>query len=439
MAQSCYQNKVASDSTNDYSVEYFDTYKVLTNLITNERYALVCNRNGTSADLTSGFHAVVDTPLTAVGVDTELDVLPFFELLGISDKVKSAKPSINVTSPCYNGISDGPNGTITIDAIFTSSTSGSTSTGPKYISVSTGNTNLTPLQQTSWIVYVAHFFDMEEYGQQVYDQIKQKYTCHKSNLANSGSKNIAWTTYDAAAKAWTLHNDPYTSTLIADAGMKLVSGGGNQSNVFQNLQDFQNALSTADFVIDDSATSNFKTDFAYSDWLNATGLSPGSKNTFIAEKNVYRTDNLINKNGFSDWPVRHSARADLAIADVIHMVYNTYEPTYNMTWLRGFALMRDPQFISNASYPSCTNTVARIDINSCSIGAFKPGAKVPTSPQTPESNEDASDGLSTGGKVGVAVGVVVGVVVVAVAGTFMYRKKKHRANPEGTFVRMNDM
>lgn len=82
-------------------------------------------------------------------------------------------------------------------------------------------------------------------------------------------------------------------------GMKLVSGGGNQSNVFQNLQDFQNALSTADFVIDDSATSNFKTDFAYSDWLNATGLSPGSKNTFIAEKNVYRTDNLINKNGFS--------------------------------------------------------------------------------------------------------------------------------------------
>lgn len=121
------------------------------------------------------------------------------------------------------------------------------------------------------------------------------------------------------------------------------------------------------------------------------------------------------------------------------MVYNTYEPTYNMTWLRGFALMRDPQFISNASYPSCTNTVARIDINSCSIGAFKPGAKVPTSPQTPESNEDASNGLSTGGKVGVAVGVVVGVVVVAVAGTFMYRKKKHRANPEGTFVRMNDM
>lgn len=80
LAQSCYQNKVASDSTNDYSVEYFDTYKVLTNLITNEKYALVCNRNGTSADLTSGFHAVVDTPLTAVGVDTELDVLPFFEV-----------------------------------------------------------------------------------------------------------------------------------------------------------------------------------------------------------------------------------------------------------------------------------------------------------------------------------------------------------------------
>lgn len=74
------------------------------------------------------------------------------------------------------------------------------------------------MQQASWIVFFAHFFDMEIYGQQVYDSIKQKYSCHKSNLAKSGSKNIAWTTYDALAKAWTVHNDPYTSTLINDAG-----------------------------------------------------------------------------------------------------------------------------------------------------------------------------------------------------------------------------
>lgn len=122
------------------------------------------------------------------------------------------------------------------------------------------------------------------------------------------------------------------------------------------------------------------------------------------------------------------------------MVYNTYEPTYSMTWLRGFALMRDPNFISNTTYPSCTNAVARIDLNSCGIGAFKPDATVPTSPQAPDSsNQDASNGLSTGGKIGVAVGVVVGVVVVAVIGTFMYRKKKHGANNEGTFVKMNDM
>jgi hypothetical protein len=141
---------------------------------------------------------------------------------------------------------------------------------------------------------------------------------------------------------------------------------------------------------------------------------------------------------YLDWSIRHSARADLAIADVIHMVYNTYEPTYTMTWLRGFALLRKPVFISSDSYPSCTNVVARIDTNSCFLGAFTPNGTVDTSPiKVP--GLDKSDGLTTGGKIGVAVGVVVGAVIVAVVGTFIYRKRKHRANNEGTFVKMNDM
>ncbi len=81
-------------------------------------------------------------------------------------------------------------------------------------------------------------------------------------------------------------------------GMKLVPAG-NQLPTYQNLKDFQTAISTADFVIDDTPTANFKTDFTYSDWLNATGFLPSSKYNFIADSHVFRTDNLINKNGFS--------------------------------------------------------------------------------------------------------------------------------------------
>lgn len=61
--------------------------------------------------------------------------------------MKSASPSANVTSPCFAGVSDGPANGTAIDAIFTTqSNSGVVGTGTQYISVSTGSTNLTPLQ-----------------------------------------------------------------------------------------------------------------------------------------------------------------------------------------------------------------------------------------------------------------------------------------------------
>lgn len=64
------------DTINRYSVEYFVTYKVLHNLITNEKYALVCCNNSL-ANLTSSYRAVINTPLNNVGVDIELNSLPF--------------------------------------------------------------------------------------------------------------------------------------------------------------------------------------------------------------------------------------------------------------------------------------------------------------------------------------------------------------------------
>lgn len=67
------------DSNNGFSVEYHETYKVLTNLITNEKYALVCCNNSLT-NFTTGYHAALNTPLNTVGIATELDSLPFFEV-----------------------------------------------------------------------------------------------------------------------------------------------------------------------------------------------------------------------------------------------------------------------------------------------------------------------------------------------------------------------
>ncbi|KAG2199441.1 hypothetical protein INT47_011553 [Mucor saturninus] len=404
-----------------------------------QKYALVCCNNSL-ANFTSGYHAVVNTPLNNVGVDNELNSLPFFELLTLSDKVLSARPSINVTSPCFNGITDGPNSTTTtIDAIFTSqANNGVVGMGTQYISVSADSSTLTPLQQSSWIIFIAHFFELESRGKEIYDIIAQMYTCHQSNLAKSGSKNIAWTTYDVVNNAWTLRADNYLTTLVKDAGMKLVTSNTSQSTTYKNVKDFQQALSTVDFVIDDTPAANFKTDFVYADWLNKAGLKPNNSASFIALKQVYRTDNLINKNGYSDFPVRGTARADLMISDIIHMVYSTYEPLYNMTWIRTFAQLNKPAFISNTSYPSCTDPVARISkTDVCSIGAFNPNSNSTNTPNQ-STGYGVHKSLSAGAKAGIAVGVIAVVAGLAMFGIFKYRRRSS-VPKEGTFVKMDDM
>lgn len=67
--------------------------------------------------------------------------------MGKGDTVKAISPSANVTSPCYAGITDGPNSTTTpIEAIFTSRSNGAVVNSTQYIGVSTGDVSLTPLQ-----------------------------------------------------------------------------------------------------------------------------------------------------------------------------------------------------------------------------------------------------------------------------------------------------
>lgn len=81
--------------------------------------------------------------------------------------------------------------------------------------------------------------------------------------------------------------------------MKLI-GKNNQTTTFSNLTLFHSALQNVEFIIDDSATANFKSDFTYGEWLSAGGLNPNTNTyAFLASQNVYRTDKLISTTGFS--------------------------------------------------------------------------------------------------------------------------------------------
>lgn len=79
--------------------------------------------------------------------------------------------------------------------------------------------------------------------------------------------------------------------------MKLISVN-DQTTVISNLTEFQNVLSSVDFVIDETPQGVFK-DFSFAGWLAAANLSPSATFNFINNKNVYRTDGLVNVKGYS--------------------------------------------------------------------------------------------------------------------------------------------
>jgi hypothetical protein len=90
------------------------------------------------------------------------------------------------------------------------------------------------------------------------------------------------------------------SILTVFTGMKLIGSSDSKTTVYSNLTQLHNVLKHVDYIIDDSAAANFKTEFAYGDWLTAAGFNPNSNTyAFLTSQNVWRTDGLISKTGFS--------------------------------------------------------------------------------------------------------------------------------------------
>lgn len=80
----------------------------------------------------------------------------------------------------------------------------------------------------------------------------------------------------------------------------LVQPNDAQSAEFTSLAVFHTAIGRAQYVIDTSDLSSINQ--TYDGWLNTGGFTTSSdvyNEAFISDKNVYRTDGLVNTNGYS--------------------------------------------------------------------------------------------------------------------------------------------
>lgn len=125
-----------------FTIEYKNYYKVVTNIITNQKYCLVGWNQVRPEDCPQD--SSFNVPIQEFNFDSDsYHAIPFIELLGIQTKLSGSVSVQNITSPC---IADGSQNTrITSPQMVLSSRS----VGLPYVSFSGNQDSLGPLEVTN--------------------------------------------------------------------------------------------------------------------------------------------------------------------------------------------------------------------------------------------------------------------------------------------------
>ncbi|KAI9306862.1 hypothetical protein BJ944DRAFT_262866 [Cunninghamella echinulata] len=408
-------NKINNDAGNGFSVLYNNWYKIIHNQKTNQSY-VVTFQGQKPPTLTEPFANAIyvnTTDIQSIGIMNANVAIPYLELLELNNKVTYTNDKESITSNCMASLAPTNTASLVI--------SNSTFVGNNITTISfSPDDSMTPIQKSSWLVYLSYFFDKEQDAINRLQNIQSIYYCHKDNLAKAGAQSIAFVRYEN--NAWSVETSYYYQTLVTEAGMTLYNGS-------------HHTLHEAQFIVD---LSSPKTGITYSAWQAALTYVDPDATSFIQSKNIYRIDRLVNAAGFPDWTERASVRSDLMIQDIIHMVYSTYQPSYPSTWLRNY-IKNDPTKLTNEpnNYPVCTDISSQFHESKCEFNRFDPKDPSTGSSGQGSSSPNNGNGLSIGGKIGVALGVIVIVVILTIGGFFYYQRKK--SAPTHTFYKMNDI
>lgn len=128
-----------------------------------------------------------------------------------------------------------------------------------------------------------------------------------------------------------------------------------------------------------------------------------------------------------DWAQRSSARPDLALLDLIKLLYSAKVPDETLfpLWISQFEKVLDNRHTVQAdSYGNCSSMMTTASAQTlCYLATGGGGVHQPD--------------LTSGGKAGISVGVILFVILTACVGTWLFRR--HRRNQRHNFYRMNDL
>jgi hypothetical protein len=192
-----FEFKVEPVESVQWSIEYSNTYKVVTNLAADETYLLYqCGTEPPNDQLDGRHAAVVRIPFTGAAI-IYTTMIPFLELLGIRNKISTYLGTAQyVASPCLRELVDEGKVTEVLNVSNETDYEGVPDELPAFIGNQGGSKVLlenririsateetTNLAVFEWIKYYAVFFNLEEKANEIFEDTQSRYECVESNAA----------------------------------------------------------------------------------------------------------------------------------------------------------------------------------------------------------------------------------------------------------------
>jgi len=228
--------KVSVEHSQYWSIEYFNSYKIVRNLNVTETYLLYqCGTEPPTADeLGMDVTQTIEIPVTSVGVD-QTPTIPFLEHLGLVDNIVAFTSDPQwVSSPCLlESIEDG-NVIVVQDTLDDFGAEPDTTDETLALLQSTlgivhplndnspftnSTVKFSEYRETTnagifeWIKFVSVFFNLEEKANQVFDTTQERWNCVTENAQRVSTDSpdqptVLWLSYSDYCGGWSVTGCP---------------------------------------------------------------------------------------------------------------------------------------------------------------------------------------------------------------------------------------
>lgn len=407
-------------SARGFSVQYYDTYKIVKNSIANQTYVLLqCGAPEPRLDTIPPGATVFQVPLTSVSVP---DTVPyaFLEVLGLQDRVSSV--SQYVTSPCGEAllscgenriapdvyVFDSQNATLVGETFGNSSDAilGTYSIASPQDIVFSGAEDPGVLNRVEWLKFIGLFFNKEREASEAFDAIRTSYesTVQAIALNDAPKPIVAWVQhytyepdesyqisfaaykvegtpdagatmidYDTLSKIPGVTVDPLSPTTLE---FKWKGEGAGFESQEEAQAAFIGALKNVDYIIDETYAPD-PTSYDFNAFLEEYGFNTSTTGLpFLANEGagVLRVDGRLSSapNFGLDWFEGAIVRPDKALADVATAIGTNPDPLPEFIWIRN--IDQKPHIVGADRCPSrneCTGTPAVICpfVRACDTGS----------------------------------------------------------------------